>query len=373
MGTEPVTWERDDHTKAKHELLLAFFNKWVSIHSEHFAKRGGGLVRIYDGFAGPGVYAGGESGSPLILMRALCTNRNLRQRWQKVRYELRFVEKDAARAELLDRKLNEFETAMRSGLGWTDRVQWSVICGRYEENVPQPVPGNSALFLFLDPFGYSHAPMTLTQGLVQQPKSDTLIFLPLSFVNRFAGREGQERALDRFFGTPEWRDVPDGQGRPDALLELFQAQLRAAGMDWVLPFRLRPEERGNAYWIVGASGHLAGFESIKEGFWTVDPVNGQGFAAPRAAPAGQAALALAQTGPQEPNTVPLLEILRQRFGTGVFSVEDAVAATRESRFLERHLRRRTLAVAENAGELKVDRPPGARQFKEGRGIAMRFV
>ena len=222
MGTEPVIWERDDHTKAKHELLLAFFNKWVSIHSEHFAKRGGGLVRIYDGFAGPGVYSGGESGSPLILMRALCTNRNLRQRWQKVRYELRFVEKDAARAELLDRKLNEFETAMRSGPGWTDRVQRSVICGRYEENVPQPVPGNSALFLFLDPFGYSHAPMTLTQGLVQRPKSDTLIFLPLSFVNRFAGREGQERALDRFFGTPEWRDVPDGQGRPDACLSYFR-------------------------------------------------------------------------------------------------------------------------------------------------------
>ena len=52
----------------------------------------------------------------------------------------------------------------------------------------------SALFLFLDPFGYSHAPMTLTQDLIQQPKSDTLIFLPLSFVNRFADREGRSGA-----------------------------------------------------------------------------------------------------------------------------------------------------------------------------------
>ena len=32
-------------------------------------------MRVFDGFAGPGVYSGGESGSPLILMRALCTNR----------------------------------------------------------------------------------------------------------------------------------------------------------------------------------------------------------------------------------------------------------------------------------------------------------
>ena len=105
---------------------------------------------------------------------------------------------------------------MRDGPGWTDRVRWSVTCGRYEENVPQLVAGNSALFLFLDPFGYSHAPMTLTQDLIQQPKSDTLIFLPLSFVNRFAGRDGQEQALDRFFGSPAWRGVPDGPGRPAA-------------------------------------------------------------------------------------------------------------------------------------------------------------
>jgi three-Cys-motif partner protein len=94
MGREPVLWKRDEHTKAKHELLLAFFNKWVSVHSGYFASQsGGGLVRIYDGFAGPGVYSEGESGSPLVLMRALCTNTNLKERWASVRYELHFVEK----------------------------------------------------------------------------------------------------------------------------------------------------------------------------------------------------------------------------------------------------------------------------------------
>jgi hypothetical protein len=96
------------------------------------------------------------------------------------------------------------------------------------------------LFLFLDPFGYSHAPMELTQDLVQQPKSDTLIFLPLSFVNRFKNREGQEVALDRFFGTPKWRRISDGKERPRHLLALFEAQLEEAGLDYVGDFRLRP-------------------------------------------------------------------------------------------------------------------------------------
>jgi len=45
MGTEPVTWKLDEHTKAKHELLRAFFNKWVSIHSEWFAAGSAGAGR----------------------------------------------------------------------------------------------------------------------------------------------------------------------------------------------------------------------------------------------------------------------------------------------------------------------------------------
>lgn len=370
--TEPVTWPREDHTQAKHEVLLAFFNKWVSIHSEHFAKRRGGVVRIYDGFAGPGAYSGGEPGSPVILMQALCTNPNLNGRWSSVRYEFDFVEKSTARAAMLQRKLTMLEAEMRETRMWTDRIQWSVTCGLYEHNVPERVPGNSALFLFLDPFGYSHAPMTLTQDVIQQPKSDTLIFIPLSFVNRFARREGQARALDRFFGTPAWRGVPDGPGRPAALLELFEDQLRAGGLSWVLPFQLKPEEGGNTYWLVGASSHLAGYASIKEGFWAADPVNGQGFSAPRSTPPGQEVFDFVDPERGRPNTKPLLAALRLQFGQEPFTVEEAIEMTKRLRFLDSHLKRMTLSPAEKHGELVVDRPPGARQFKEGKGITMRF-
>jgi three-Cys-motif partner protein len=373
MPAEEVLWKLDEHTRAKHELLLAFFNKWVSVHSGYFASRpGGGLVRIYDGFAGPGVYAEGESGSPLILMRALCTNTNLKQRWSAVRYDLHFVEKHKGRAETLEAKLHEFEAAMRErGPGWSERVRWTVTCGRYEEHVPQQVDEPSALFLFLDPFGYSHAPMELTKDLVQQPKSDTLIFLPLSFVNRFKDRAGQETALDRFFGTREWRGVPDGPQRPATLLDLFKKQLRKAGLRWVGSFRLKPDP-SNEYFIVGGSGHLKGWASIKEGFWAVDGVNGREYLAPKPTAPGQQHLDFLEREPQKPNTAQLLAMLRQKFGTAPFTVEQAMDLTAESRFLDTHLKRFTLAPAEKAGTLVVTRPAGARQFKEAKGITMQF-
>jgi three-Cys-motif partner protein len=373
MSPEPMLWAREEHTKAKHELLLAFFNMWVSVHSGYFASQeNGGLVRIYDGFAGPGVYAGGEPGSPLIIMRALCTNTNLLVRWKRVRYDIHFVEKDRARAELLETKLKEFEAAMRNrGPGWTERVHWSVTYGLYEDNVPQPVAEPSALFLFLDPFGYSHAPMTLTQNLVQQPKSDTLVFLPLSFVNRFKDREGQEVALDRFFGTTTWREVPDGPDRPARLLTLFEAQLKKAGLDYVGAFKLRPDT-ANAYFIVGGSGHPKGWASIKSGFWAVDPVNGAEYQAPKPPPPGQQTLGFEDPPSPGPNTKPLLVALRTEFEDRWFTVEDAMLLTERSRFLDTHLKRATLVPAEACGDLVVERPPAARQFKDGKGIRMRF-
>ncbi|MGH2941210.1 MAG: three-Cys-motif partner protein TcmP [Solirubrobacteraceae bacterium] len=367
-----MTWKREDHTAAKHDLLRAFFVKWVSIHSGYFTQRRGGLVRIYDGFAGPGVYAGGEPGSPRILLEELLDNPNLLGRWVAVRYEFTFVEQDARRARMLDGILSEIERARRAAGAWTDQIRWSVTHGRYEEHVPQPVAErNSALFLFLDPFGYSHAPMTLTTRLVQQPKSDTLIFLPLSFVHRFADREGQDEALDRFFGTSVWRDVSNGPHRPQALLELFQRQLRAAGLNHTLPFCLKPPDRRNEYWIVGASSHPRGFASIKEGYWAVDPIDGYGFAAPKPAGAGQGAL-FGELPPADPDTAPLLAEIRARFGNDWFTVEDAIALTERSRFLDSHLKERTLAPAEKNGMLEVDRSGGGVRFKEGRGTKMRF-
>jgi hypothetical protein len=214
--------------------------------------------------------------------------------------------------------------------------------------------------------------MTLTRDLVQQPKSDTLIFLPLSFVNRFHGRAGQQQAMDRFFGTPAWRDVADGRRRPAELLQLFQEQLRTAGLEWVLPFRLKPDSN-NEYWIVGGSSHLRGFASIKEAYWAVDKVNGQRFRAPIASPPGQQTLPFAVTSNDEPNTAPLLEELQKQFGHDPFTVEAAMALTERSRFLDTHLKEKTLAKAERAGILDVQRPNGVRRFKEGKGTVLRFV
>ena len=346
MGIEPVTWTREDHTRAKHELLRAFFKKWVSIHSSFFARGRGGLVRIYDGFAGPGVYAGASLVHRLSCCAPADQSTNLFDRGRSDTNSI------SSRNTPACRDARNETTGVRAAAGPRARgstaANWSVTCGRYEENVPQPiVEPVSALFLFLDPFGYSHSPMTFpTQDLVQQPKSDTLIFLPLSFVNRFIDREGQDIALDRFFGLSAWHDPGWAEDRPRALLALFERQLKMPVSTFV-PFRLKPARPTNEYFLVGGSGHPKGWASIKDGFWAVDPVNGVGYH-------GAAAAARGTGNPGSTSVFPPARTRRRyslscerEFGSERFTVEEAMALTARSRFLDSHLRG-TLASAASA-------------------------
>jgi three-Cys-motif partner protein len=66
MAKPPETiWPIEEHTKAKHRILRRYLDAWLPIMSSRNRR----LIYI-DGFAGPGVYAGGEPGSPIIALNA---------------------------------------------------------------------------------------------------------------------------------------------------------------------------------------------------------------------------------------------------------------------------------------------------------------
>ncbi len=50
MKPQQVTWDLEDHTRAKHEILRRYLNAWFPILAQ------GGFPRmvLIDGFAGPG-------------------------------------------------------------------------------------------------------------------------------------------------------------------------------------------------------------------------------------------------------------------------------------------------------------------------------
>ena len=56
MSSDTV-WELEPHTKAKHEILVTYLQAWFGIMGgTAFEKR----ALVFDGFAGPGIYRGGQ-------------------------------------------------------------------------------------------------------------------------------------------------------------------------------------------------------------------------------------------------------------------------------------------------------------------------
>jgi three-Cys-motif partner protein len=134
-------------------------------------------------------------------------------------------------------------------------------------------------FAFVDPFGYSSASMSLAGRLLDFPRCEVLFFLPLSFVHRFVGRDGQDVALTSLFNSDEWREaIPlRGADRRQFLLELFERQLgQTASVEHVRSFQLRTQD-GNDYRLVFGLGHTKGLELAKDAMWGVDPVRGTSY------------------------------------------------------------------------------------------------
>lgn len=362
----PTLWTCEPHTRAKHQVLRAYLDAWIPIMAQQAlrvrARRPGGSpprLLLVDGFAGPGRYAEGEQGSPLIMLEALLAHHAF-ARLQGVEFLFLFIEQDRARVEHLRGEIEALgpfpeNVKVRVALGDFAPVFGSVI-DRVTEDGLRLVP----TFAFIDPFGYSNTPMSLTGRLVEFPRSEVLVFLPLSYLHRFVGRKQQDRAFNALYDSDEWRDAISlkGDARRDYLLDLFERRLASKGrIEFVRSFQLRTQD-GNDYRLVFGTGHRRGLEAAKEAMWKVDPERGTSYVA--MTESGQEVL----FSPGESvDTTPLLTDLREHFGRRWFTIDEAEDFTLlHTPFLpRRHLKRRTLTPAERGGMLEVERPSGARR------------
>jgi three-Cys-motif partner protein len=232
--TDPVLWPLDDHTRAKHRVLRAYLDAWVPIMGQQALRMraytlGEPRLLLVDGFAGPGSYRDGEPGSPLIMLDALASHAALR-RLGDVGFIYLFIEQDSRRVEHLREEIAKFNLP--------GNVQVTVEEGAFENTfgaIVDDVVGRDQrlvpTFAFIDPFGYSAASMSLTGTLLEFPRSEALFFLPLSFIHRFVGREGQEAALTSLFNTDRWREAIHlgGEERRQFLLALFEDRYASKG------------------------------------------------------------------------------------------------------------------------------------------------
>lgn len=272
-GTKDTVWEMEPHTRAKHELVRQYLGGWFPILGAN-----SGRVVFLDGFAGPGVYRGGEPGSPIIALQTLLDHSHWR-RLQGCEFVFEFLEPEADRAERLKRELTRF-VSERGGL--PGNVKYEVQRSTFEQGATEIIEmleeqkaRLAPTFAFIDPSGFSGVPLELISQLLDFDKCEVFINFMFDFINRFATAGNVDHHLGRVFGCDDYqqaRVLSRGERRRQFLHDLYEHQLReVAGFPYVRRFQMFNQQGHNVYSLFFGTRNLRGLKVMKEAMWKVDP------------------------------------------------------------------------------------------------------
>ena len=340
-----TTWPIEPHTQAKHDLLRFYLNAWFPILSSGSNQH----VIFLDGFAGPGVYAGGEPGSPIIALETLVSHSHF-SRMSQTKFTFILVEKDHNYFKSLKDELAGF---WRELGGKPTNVFVHSINNEFRsvaEQIAMTSEGQQAPTLaFIDPFGWSGVPMTTIRDLLSSRQCEVLFNFMYDSVNRFVTDEtlGVAHHFEELFGTSgaEHRhaSTQSTEARKIFLRDLYVNQLReVGGFRFVKSFEVINRNRGRtAYFLVFGTRSPRGFDRMKGAMWRLDPVSGNRYSGDEG---GQLPLF-----PLEPDLTTLKVALQDRFAgatVGVKRIEQFVVE--ETDYTTTHYKR-VLKVLEDEG------------------------
>ncbi len=331
-------WPLQRHTKAKHEVLIRYIDAWMPILGRWWPH-----LLIVDGFAGPGRYAGGEPGSPLLLLGAYVDHHaDLSTTPHYV-----FIERDKAR---LDHLTNEISNDSRYACVDIETIHGDFsevfpnVVGRYRREYPG-IP----IFAFIDPFGAGDDVAELSSKLVQLPRCEALMYVPIDHLARFVDSPDMVATLDRLYGDRSWEGA-----KAFATVSERRAELQAAftrrmekSCEFVRWFDIIPEDGGNTYSLFFGTNNRRGLQKMKEAMWAVDPVTGSRF---RDSTNVDHPVLFEQSADLE----VLLRMLIERFDQTEFTIESAAEFTLiETPFKDQGHLKPALKKAEQNGILTV--------------------
>jgi len=360
-SVDATIWPLDPHSKVKHLILRRHLDAWLPIMTRSFPK-----LLYVDGFAGPGVYEGGEPGSPVIALRAAIFNRVLRAEPPKCELGFLFVEERSDRVTRLREEVGKLIQEEHLP-GW---IKYHIAEGEFESIIANrfdhwSLRGRRPIFAFVDPFGYSGLPMSLIKRIGGVPHSECLITFTYKSINRWAihGDLQRERHLDALYGSPTWRECRNDEA---AMVELYRRQLLAeGGFRYNSTFKMKDRLGATEYFLAFGTSDPKGLTVMKAAMWKADPHLGRVF-----------------SDADDPDQLffdlpidPLREVLQREYrGKGWVTKEAVIEFVRHTHYSEdKHLFRETLGPMEKEGVLEVDRVRGGRKgsFKEAR--MMRFI
>ena len=263
-----IIWPLKPHTAAKHRILRSYLDAWFPILLSN-----NGRIVYLDGFSGPGLYTGGEPGSPIIALQSALAHR------AKLTGEVVFffIEPDPGRADHLEGEISKLNLPSNFHVA----VERGEFATRFGETLTAIDKGGLKLaptFALIDPFGFSGVPYGLIKRLLSHAKTEVLITFMVDSINRWLTHsdEAITSHIAETFGTNEAISIALGPNRIYTLKELYFRQLKKIAK-FVRYFEMSDRDNRVVYYLFFASNNSLGHIRMKEAMWRVDPHGDFGF------------------------------------------------------------------------------------------------
>jgi three-Cys-motif partner protein len=255
-------WPIKPHTKAKHAILRRYLQAWFPILNSGHSK----LVYI-DGFAGPGEYTGGESGSPIVAL-SVVQNHTAELRGE---FHFLFVEKRTDRFAHLKAIIDEQEFPP----GYEVKLFNDEFSQVLRDVLEDPKYSNTPIFAFVDPFGVAGVHYDLITQLLGRRSTEAFILFAREAVNRWLEHENVRGHIEALYGL-ETIVIPGGVDRLGYLRNLYRDRL-AEIATYVGYFTMQDINDRPIYDLFFVSNKRKGYVKMKEAMWSVDDQHGFRF------------------------------------------------------------------------------------------------
>lgn len=356
-----ILWDRPPHTGAKHDLLANYLGAWFAIMATVNRR-----IVYYDAFAGPGVYQGGEDGSPIIALKTL-VGHSAFDRMSKTEFLLLFNEQDPGCAQHLEQLVKDYVAA---NAPWPKNVKVGVNNDTFINLTTEIVDGLDAgnkrlapTFAFVDPVGVKATPMDILQRLTNFPKCEMLLYFAHEAVVRW-GDSGQiDERLTALFGNEDYKGAGalSGKQRSDYLHDLYKYQLHdVCQFPYIQSFAMYDMRGKRLYDLYYCTREPIGLDRMKAAMWKVAPSGDFTF---RDRFAGQDVLF---GGGDDVDTRPLQDYLCEHYAGQAVDIkvliDHVIVATP---YYSSHVKKRTLLPLQKAGLITSPNQKRANQYPPG--------
>lgn len=284
MRTKPNVKETLQlHSQAKVEFYKTYLERYLAILCKsQYIKN----INIYDVFCGKGIYDDGGKGSPIV---AYDTIKKIYESFDfqcKTNITLIVNDKSSERISIVKDYIEKNKHPYCSVTPYNLDID-----NMFDTILPviDNTHNDTRNLVFIDPYGYKNIKKELLYKLMKNGKTEIILFLPISHMQRFTSAAVQDEEeitqyaplRDFVFSFFPDSNHPIRQNTVSAkeYIKYISESLRYNKKFYTTSYFIE-RDKSNYFALFFISSHIYGFEKILEVKWTLDEEHGGGFKLP---------------------------------------------------------------------------------------------